>query len=257
MERPVSDTRWPGVADRPRTVAVVQSSYIPWKGYFDLIHSADLFVIYDDVQYTRRDWRNRNRIKTHDGLQWLTIPVEVKGHYHARIRDIRVSDADWGARHLTRVRHAYARAPFLDTYASVLEDLYLKTDSTLLSEINYRFLSTLARLLGIATPLRWSHDYRLVDGRTERLLDLCLQTGARRYLSGPSARAYLDEALFERHGIEVVYADYSGYPEYPQLFPPFEHGVSVLDLLLNVGPEAPRYMKSFGHSCPLITGETR
>jgi len=243
------------VAERPRTVAIVQSSYIPWKGYFDLIHSADLCVIYDDVQYTRRDWRNRNRIKTRDGVQWLTIPVGVKGHYHSRIREIQVSDADWGARHLARLRHAYARAPFLDAYTPVLEDLYLETDTRWLSQINYRFLTTLARLLGIATPLTWSHEYRLADGRTERLLDLCRQTGARRYLSGPTARAYLDEALFEREGIEVVYADYSGYPEYPQLFPPFAHGVSVLDLLLNVGPEAPRYMKSFGRGCPLITAD--
>jgi hypothetical protein len=240
------------VAEHRRSVAIVQSNYIPWKGYFDLMHSADLFVLYDDVQYTRRDWRNRNRIKTKDGVQWLTVPVEVKGRYHARIREIRVSDPGWGAQHLARLRHAYARAPFLGAYAGVLEDLYLGTTTPFLSEINHRFLSTLASLLGVGTKLAWSDDYRLVEGRTERILDLCRQTGARRYLSGSSARAYLDETLFAREGIEVAYADYGGYPEYPQLFPPFDHQVSVLDLLLNVGPEAPRYMKSFGHGCPLI-----
>ena len=240
------------MAEPARTVAIVQSSYIPWKGYFDLMASADLFVLYDDVQYTRRDWRNRNRIKTKDGVQWLTVPVEVKGHYHARIRDIRVSDPDWAARHWARLRQAYTRAPFLGQYAPVLEDLYLGTRTPFLSEINHRFLSELAGLLGIRTPLAWSDDYRLVDGRTERLLDLCLQTGARRYLSGPSARAYLDETLFAREGIEVVYADYSGYPEYSQLFPPFDHQVSVVDLLLNVGPAAPRYMKLSGQAGPPI-----
>jgi WbqC-like protein family len=245
------------VPERARTVSIVQSSYVPWKGYFDLMHSVDLFVLYDDAQYTRRDWRNRNRIKTKDGVQWLTIPVEVKGLYRARIRDIRVSDAGWPARHLARLRHAYARAPFLDTYAGALEHLYLETTTRFLSEINYRFLSTLAGLLGIETTLVWSDAYRLVDGRTERLVDLCRQTGAQRYLSGPSARTYLDEAMFEREGIEVVYADYSAYPEYPQLFPPFDHHVSILDLLLNVGPEAPRYMKSFGHGSPLITAGAR
>jgi hypothetical protein len=249
--------RWGGVAERPRTVAIVQSSYIPWKGYFDLMHSADLFVLYDDVQYTRRDWRNRNRIKTKDGVQWLTVPVETKGHYQTRIRDIRVSDPGWGARHLARLRHAYARAPFLAAYAGVLEELYLGTATSYLSEINRRFLAALAELLGIATPLAWSDDYRLVEGRSERLLDLCRQAGARRYLSGPSARAYLDEAIFAREGIEVVYADYAGYPEYPQLFPPFDHHVSVLDLLLNVGPEAPRYMKSFGQGSPLVGAGSR
>jgi hypothetical protein len=240
------------VADRPRTVAIVQSSYIPWKGYFDLLHSADLFVLYDDVQYTRRDWRNRNRIKTRDGTQWLTIPVESKGRYHASVREMQVSDPRWTAHHLARLRHAYSRAPFFGHYAGILEELYLGVTTPSLSEINHRFLSTLAGLLGIATPLVWSHEFRLVSGRTERLLDLCRQTGARRYLSGPSARAYLDETAFAEAGVEVRYADYGGYPEYPQLFPPFEHHVSVLDLLFNIGPDAPRYMKSFGHGCPLI-----
>ena len=240
------------MADRPHTVAIVQSSYVPWKGYFDLMHSVDLFVLYDDVQYTRRDWRNRNRIKTRDGVQWLTIPVDSKGRYQAAVRDMQVSDPSWGARHLSRLRHAYSRAAFFSRYAEVLEELYLGPVSPFLSQINHRFLSTLASLLGIGTPLVWSHDFRLVQGRTERLLDLCRQVGARRYLSGPSARAYLDETAFVREGIEVVYADYAGYPEYPQLFPPFDHQVSVLDLLLNVGPEAPRYMKSFGHNRQLI-----
>jgi hypothetical protein len=228
-----------------KTVAIVQSSYIPWKGYFDLIHAADEFILYDDVQFTRRDWRNRNRIKTREGARWLTIPVETRGHYLAPIRDIRTSDPSWPRRHLDTIRHNYARAPYFRDAEAWLEELYLGAMPSSLSEINLRFLTGCCERLGITTPLRPSGLDGTVEGRTEKLVALCKRAGADRYLSGPSARAYLDEALFAREGIQVVYADYAGYPEYPQRFPPFDHQVSIIDLVLNVGLEAPRFMKTF------------
>jgi hypothetical protein len=242
--------------DRPRTVAVVQSSYIPWKGYFDLINAADAFTLYDDVQYTRRDWRNRNKIKTHDGVQWLTIPVETKGNYDKRIRDIRVSDPMWPRRHFESIRHSYARAPYFAQYEPFLADLYLSPMPVYLTEINRRFLTALCGLLGITTPITPSDLGDTVTGRNERLLALCHRAGAERYLSGPAARDYLDEGLFARAGVKVVYADYAGYPEYPQRFPPFEHHVSIVDLILNVGPDAPRFMKSFAQLDEFIVAGT-
>lgn len=228
-----------------KRVAILQSNYIPWKGYFDLINSVDEFILYDDMQYTKRDWRNRNRVKTPRGPVWLTIPVEVKGKYLQKIKDTVISDASWTRHHWETIVHNYGRAPCFRDYRPAFEALYLECRETSLSAINYRFLSALCGMLGIRTRMSWSMDYKLAEGKTERLVELCRQAGASEYLSGPAAREYIDPDLFAVAGITLRYMDYSGYPEYPQLHPPFVHEVSIMDLILNVGPEAPKYMKSF------------
>ena len=228
-----------------KRLAAVQSSYIPWKGYFDLINAVDEFVLLDDVQYTRRDWRNRNRIKTKDGVIWLTVPVQSKAHYQAPIRAITISDPGWNVRHWKTITANYRRARCFTQYAAVFEDLYLGATDNQLSLVNHRFLRAIASLLGIGTKLSWSMDYRLPEGKSERLVALCLQAGATTYVSGPSAKAYLDLDFFECHGIEVRFFDYGGYAEYDQLFPPFDHHVSIVDLVLNVGSDASRYLLSF------------
>jgi len=228
-----------------KRLAIVQSSYIPWKGYFDLINSVDEFVLFDDVQYTRRDWRNRNRIKTSGGLAWLSIPVNSKGRFDSPIRDICVDDAEWASRHWRMIQTNYARAAHFRDYSALLEHLYRGCDEPRLSDINRRFLSTVCEILGIRTKLTWSWDYQIRAEKTERLVGICLQAEADVYVSGPSAASYLDPQQFQDAGIDLVYFDYTGYPEYRQLFPPFEHRVSVLDLILNEGPDARRYMLSF------------
>ena len=229
----------------PKKVAIVQSNYIPWKGYFDLINMVDEFVLYDDMQYTRRDWRNRNCIKTPNGLEWLTIPVDVKGKYFQKIRETRVSDPDWAKSHWKTLAHNYAKAACFAEFRELFEELYLGCREELLSRINWRFIDAVCRILGIDTKLSWSMDYELVDGKTERLVGLCKSTRATHYVSGPSARDYMDERLFEQEGIAVSYIDYAGYPEYAQLHGAFEHGVTILDLIFNQGRNAPRFMKSF------------
>jgi len=234
-----------GAAIEMKRAAIVQSNYIPWKGYFDLINMVDEFILYDDVQYTRRDWRNRNLIKTPKGREWLTIPVDAKGKYHQKIRETRISEPDWAARHWKSITQNYAKARHFRDYADLLEDLYVGCREEMLSQTNRRFLEAICRLLGIGTRLSWSMDYPQEAGKNERLIGLCRAVGADHYISGPAARAYIDESLFERAGITVAYMDYSGYPEYRQLHGPFEHEVSVLDLVLNEGPESRRFMKSF------------
>lgn len=226
-----------------KTVAIVQSCYIPWKGYFDMIGAVDEFILYDDMQYTRRDWRNRNLIKTPQGLSWLTVPVKVKGKYLQTIRETELDGDRWRADHWKAIQQNYRRAPHFDEMAAVLEPLYLNTEYTLLSDLNRTLLDALCRLLGIGTALKWSWEYDLADGKTERLVDLCRQAGATTYISGPAARDYIEPALFASANIELRYFDYAGYPEYPQLWGKFEHGVSVLDLLFNCGASAPKYMK--------------
>ena len=226
-----------------KRVAIVQSSYIPWKGYFDLIRAADEFILLDDVQFTKRDWRSRNRIKTKDGLLWLSIPVHTKGRYEQRILDTTISDPSWARTHWQTIRSAYGRAPYFDEYAPVFEPLYRTPLSDRLSLVNHSLIVAACSALGITTPLSWSEAYHPRDGRNERLIDLCVKSGATEYLSGPAARGYLDERAFNDAGIAVQFADYDGYPEYPQLHGPFEHAVSVLDLLFCTGPHALDAMK--------------
>lgn len=227
-----------------KRVAIVQSSYIPWKGYFDLVNSVDEFILYDDRQYTRRDWRSRNRIKTAHGPIWLTVPVRVKGRYCQRIDETEIADAGWGRAHWRTITQSYAAAPFFELYRERFEHLYL-TEEVFLSRVNRALLTEICDVLGTRTKITWSTDYRGSGVKTERLVSICLQAGANLYLSGPVARAYLEEHRFAAAGITLEYMDYDGYPEYPQLYPPFEHRVSVLDLLFNTGPEAQRYLKSF------------
>lgn len=228
-----------------KTIAILQSNYIPWKGYFDLINIVDEFILYDDMQYTRRDWRNRNIIKTPNGPMWLTIPVEVKGQYLQKIKDTTISDPAWGRKHWASIVHNYSRTKYFQTYSEVFENLYLNSEERFLSRINYLFLSAICEILGIKTKISWSMDYNPTAGKTERLVDLCKQAGATEYISGPAAKDYIEEELFRCEGIALRYMDYSSYPEYNQLSPPFEHRVSIIDLIFNEGPKSTKYMMSF------------
>ena len=231
-----------------KTVVIVQSNYIPWRGYFDLINFADEVILYDDVQYTIRDWRNRNIIKTPTGPLWLTIPVKVKGQYYQKIKDTKISDRTWNQRHWASITHNYAKARYFHQYREFFEHLYCRESEESLSEINCRFLAAICRALGVNTKVSRSMDYELIGDKTERLVHLCKQAGATRYLSGPAAKVYLNEDAFARDGIAVTYMNYSGYREYAQLFPPFQPKVSIIDLILNEGPHATEYMKSFSVS---------
>ncbi|MDR3088449.1 MAG: WbqC family protein [Desulfobulbaceae bacterium] len=226
-----------------KKVAILQSNYIPWKGYFDLIAAVDEFIIYDDMQYTRRDWRNRNLIKTPSGLSWLTVPVQVKGKYLQKIRDTEIDGDEWTARHWRAIAQNYARARFFPEIAAWLEPVYMYERFRRLSALNRRFIELVCEYLGITTKISNSWDYALVDGKTERLVDLCQQAGGAEYISGPAAKNYIDQRLFSEAGIQLTWFDYAGYPEYPQLWGDFVHGVSILDLLFNCGKQAHHYMR--------------
>ena len=226
-----------------KRIAILQSNYIPWKGYFDLINGVDEFILYDTAQFTKNDWRNRNKIKTPRGVTWLTIPV--RHNFGQSIQETLVSDQNWGQRHWDSIQQNYAAAAYFREYSSVFKSLYRDTTSEQhLSVINHRFLREICSILGIKTLITSTRDYQLIDGQTERLVDLCRQVGADEYRSGPAAKGYIQDKIFLDAGITLKYVDYSGYPEYRQLYPPFEHGVSILDLIFNEGSEAPKYLKS-------------
>jgi hypothetical protein len=226
-----------------KKVAIVQSNYIPWKGYFDMIAAVDEFILYDDMQYTRRDWRNRNQIKTPQGVRWITVPVKVKGKYHQLIRETEIDGVEWAETHWKTITLNYRRVTHFDEVAAVFEGLYLDNGYSHLSLLNRALIEAVCRYLEIGTKISSSGDYALVDGRTERLADLCAQAGGTEYVSGPAAREYVEDSVFAERGIALTWFDYSGYPEYPQLWGEFTHGVTILDLLFNCGRNAPRYMK--------------
>lgn len=226
-----------------KRIAILQSNYIPWKGYVDVLASVDEFVIYDEVQFTKNDWRNRNKIKTKNGVEWLTIPVR-QARLDQKISETVVSDKRWAVKHWKAISNNYARAPYFSTYAPVFEQVYRQAaELTFLSEINIFFLQKICELLGIPTVISSSREYDLSADRVGRLVSICQQAGASTYLSGPAAKDYLEEGRFEAKGIKVEWMDYSGYREYTQLFPPFEHAVTILDLIFNVGPQCRTYMK--------------
>lgn len=226
-----------------KKVAILQSNYIPWKGYFDMIAAVDEFILFDDMQYTRRDWRNRNQIKTPQGVQWLTVPVLVKGKYHQKIRETEIDGTEWGAAHWKALVQNYKRSPHFETIAAWLEPVYLSEQFTHISELNRRLIEQICVFLGITTKITNSWDYTLAEGKTERLAELCRQAGAKEYISGPAAKDYVDELLFTKLDIKLTWFDYVGYPKYPQQWGEFIHGVTILDLLFNCGAESPQYMR--------------
>lgn len=205
-----------------------------------MIAMVDEFILYDDVQYTKNDWRNRNLIKTFQGPKWLTIPV-----YHnlkQRIKETRISDFNWNKKHWNALVANYSKATCFKETRPVFEQLYLNRHETFLSEINTTFIREINRFLEIKTRVTSSLDYALAGDPTERLVGLCKQVGVTEYLSGPSAKNYLNLSTFEEEKIDVHWMNYDAYKIYPQLFPPFLHQVTVLDLIFNVGKNFRPYL---------------
>jgi len=235
------------MTSKTKKVAILQTNYIPWKGYFDLINLVDEFILYDEVQYTRRDWRNRNIIKTQAGPKWLTIPIDVKGKYTQSINEAVVANNLWTDKHWKLLIHAYSKAKCFKQYSKYFANLYEQCSrETYLSKINFIFINKICEILNITTKMTWSTDYVVVAAdKTDRLVKLCQAAKATHYLSGPSAKAYIDDSLFTNAGIKLEYMGYSDYPVYSQLHGEFIHQVSILDLLYNQGENTPKFMKSF------------
>jgi hypothetical protein len=221
-------------------VVILQPSYIPWRGYFGQIRRADLFIFYDDVQYDKHGWRNRNQIKTAQGKQWLTIPVHSKGVTEGTpIKDVRIDwSKPWGKNHLKALTFAYNKTPYFRDYLSLLESFYARRDECL-ADFTIETTILLSRELGItSTRFLRSSDLPGIQGvKTDRLIQILKQVGASHYLSGPSARDYIEQEKFDGAGITLEYMEYN-YPEYPQLYPPFDSYVTILDLLFMTGKDS-------------------
>lgn len=223
---------------------VLQPSYIPWRGFFHLIQKADIFVFYDDVQYDKHGWRNRNRIKSSTGPIWLTIPVAARGVQSRSIpiKDVKtVIETKWNEKHLRSLIQCYAKAPYIDLYTPLLESFYTKRPESL-ADFTIDFTITLARELGIThTKFLRSSSLPHAGEKTDRLISILKNLGARHYISGPSAHTYLEPEKFSAANISLEYIHYN-YPEYPQLHGSFEPQLSILDLLFMVGPDASKFI---------------
>ncbi|MFQ5822488.1 MAG: WbqC family protein [bacterium] len=223
-----------------RKVAIIQSSYIPWKGYFDIINEVDIFIFLEDVQFTKRDWRSRNKIKTSNGTEWITIPI--LGGRNQMLSEAKIDNSqNWQKKHLNKLQFNYAKSNFFDEYFDDLKSLY-EMDWEYLSDFNIALTKYICNLLNIRAKLLKSQDIGSVRTKDEKLIDLVKKVDGTCYISGPAAKSYIDPDLFFNAGIELKYKDYSGYPEYPQLHPPFNHYVTILDLIFSVGMDAGYYI---------------
>lgn len=224
-------------------IAVLQPSYLPWLGYFDQIDRADQFVFYDDVQYDKNGWRNRNRIRTDSGSQWLTVPCRLKGRFGARINDVEITPDDpWRRKHLKSIEQWYRGAPFYESYRPFIEELYGR-DWPKLSELAIYGIKEIARRLDIQTSFHLASALGVSGDRVQRLLNLCAHFGATEYLTGDAAADYLDEEAFAQQQVRIVYQKYE-HPVYPQQFEPFVPHLSIIDLMFNAGPESLSVLRS-------------
>jgi len=225
-------------------VVILQPSYIPWRGYFDQIRRADMFIFYDDIQYDKHGWRNRNQIKTHQGKQWLTIPVHSKGVTQGiPIKDVRIDwSKPWAKSHLKALTISYSKAPHFNKYLPLLESLYQRRDA-FLADFTIETTISLARELGFtSTSFLRSSELPNIDGQsTDRLINVLKRVGATHYISGPSAVEYMEPEKFAKAGITFEYMQYN-YPEYRQLYPPYDPYVSILDLMFMMGEKAQDYL---------------
>jgi hypothetical protein len=215
---------------------VLQPGYLPWLGFFDQLRRSDVFVHYDDVQYDKHGWRNRNRVKGPDGVHWLTVPVRHSGLDWPIIKDVEIDGRTWPRKHLGTIKHFYSRAPYLERYVPELEAV-LERPWQRLADLNLALVDLVCSWLGLRPTLLRSSELCVSGARSERLVRLCQSVGATRYLSGSAARAYLDEGLFEHNGIVVEFQDYV-HPTYPQQHGDFMPYLSTLDLVLNCGDDS-------------------
>jgi hypothetical protein len=220
-----------------RTLVVLQPGYIPWLGFFDQMRRSSVFVYYDDVQFDKHGWRNRNRIKTPSGPLWLTVPVLHSGRNQPRIMDTLLdARTPWARKHVKTLRQYYARAPFLGRYLPELEEL-LERPWTHIVALDIAVVDLMARWLSLAPSIHRSSELGIAGEKSERLLNLSRHYGADRYLSGDAAKDYLDVALFATHGVTVDWQQFA-HPIYPQLHGEFVPFLSALDLIFNCGDES-------------------
>ncbi len=226
-----------------KKIAILQPNYIPWKGVFDLINRVDVFVFYDDVQYTTKDWRNRNKIKTINGDKWLSVPVINKSKRHQLICDAMIDATKcWQKEHYRKLTYNYQKAKYFEQYKHILDTILVENKWSKISDLDIFATKLIASEIGIGAMWINTSDLKIHGAKEgEKVIKICKELGCSHFINGPSSKAFIDENLFEKEGIKLDYMTYS-YPEYEQLFQPFSHQVTVLDVLFNCGPDSKKYI---------------
>lgn len=218
-------------------VAIIQSSYLPWKGYFDIINDCDIFIFYDEVKYSKNGWRNRNRIKLQGEAKWLTVPVIYD--CNTTIAQVKIANNQWQRKHRSTIMHAYNKCAHYGESADLLDSIYRNKEWHSLSELNQETTKLICRRLGIKTEIKCSTAFTKHGGRSQRLIDIIKAVGGTEYISGPKAKSYINENDFKRNNISITWKDYTGYPTYQQSTGLFMHELSIIDLIINTGKAAP------------------
>ena len=229
--------------DDPFILTAHQPVYLPWLGLFHKIAVADQFISFDQVQYLRKDWNNRNKIKTNQGDIWLTVPVLSKGSMEKPICDIEINNSlAWGKKHWKSIEMAYKKAPHFDRYGGFFQDVYSQHWETL-ETLNTHMLRWFLEVLGITVPVRSAGEYDFQGAKSDLVLDMCRTVGADIYVFGALGRDYADVEVFERGGVRPVFQNYL-HPTYSQLHGDFISHLSILDLLFNHGPDSREILMS-------------
>ena len=224
-------------------VAISQPTYLPWMGYFGLMDAVDLFVFYDDTQFVKQSWQQRNRIKTSKGELWLTVPVVRQ--FGQEIKDVKIDNStNWSKKHIRSIMYNYEKSPYYEEFYPIMEDLYNQKWQTLL-ELNLSIIKTLMDFTGINTETMLSSELNTTGTKTDRLVEMLDKIGATEYVSGPAARSYLDKEKLEENGFSLYWYEFE-HPVYPQLYGEFIPYLSAIDLIFNTGEGAAEIIRRGG-----------
>ncbi len=214
-------------------IAIVQSNYFPWIGYFDLINYVDKFIVFDDVQFTKRHWRNRNKIKSKNGVFWLTVPVKTKGKFKQNISEVLIDGFDWKKKHQKSLENTYGSSKHFEEIYNLYKPIFDDNNLKYLSDLNYLIIKLTTRYLGLKTKIYKSNEFKIIEGKNQRLIHLCEQAGSSIYVSGEVAKIYLDENEFNKNGLSIEYFKYKNY-SFVQNINNIEN-LSILDTLFRYG----------------------
>ncbi len=242
------------MAKGKRRIAIMQPGYLPWLGFFELMCHCDLFVFLDDVQYTKRDWRNRNRIRTYNGWQWLTVPVFNRNKSGQLIRDVRINNyGSWQKQHFKALQIHYGKSKFSNLFLPEFENIYSKKWDKLL-DLNVELILLLAEMLLIKIPWVFSSQLNIKSKKSERILEICKLLNADELYDSKAASDFLDLSLFEKEEISVKFQDFV-HPVYDQVYKPFIPYMSVIDLLFNYGEKSLKVIRGQAtQGFPLVKG---
>ena len=226
-----------------KKIAISQSNYLPWKGYFELINYVDEFIFFDEVQYTRRDWRNRNILLKNGKKIWITLPIKNKNNYKEKISNMIIDDIKWKKNHLDLIKNCYSKSKYFNEIYDFIRNTIQTNHAIKLSEINQNLIKSICDRLDIKNSFSFSSEIvKSKKNASERLLEICKIKNCKIYVTGPNAKNYLNQNLFEKNGIKIEWYNYGITKKYYQINETFQPNLSIIDCLMNCGFNKKKFM---------------